>query len=129
MNRRSFIGKIVQGGTVVATGLPEKLLSSEANTVDKVPFEMRMCDSLAITAFADVLLMMMRGWPKILDYHFHVSMMNKIMFMSENQCLPKWSGDSDYCYARFSIIDPDGEMRIDDRRLFVHKKYFLVSLD
>ena len=33
MNRRSFISKIVQGGTVVATGLPEKLLSSEASTV------------------------------------------------------------------------------------------------
>ena len=33
MNRRSFISKIVQGGTVVATGLPEKLLLSEASTV------------------------------------------------------------------------------------------------
>ena len=42
MNRRSFISKIVQGGTVVATGLPEKLLSSEANTVDKLPFEILM---------------------------------------------------------------------------------------
>lgn len=41
MNRRSFISKIVQGGTVVATGLPEKLLSSEASTVavDKIPIE------------------------------------------------------------------------------------------
>lgn len=50
MNRRSFISKIVQGGTVVATGLPEKLLSSEASTVavDKIPIEVerRLCDSI-----------------------------------------------------------------------------------
>ena len=34
MNRRLFISKIVQGGTAVATGLPEKLLSSVV-AVDK----------------------------------------------------------------------------------------------
>ena len=33
MNRRSFINRVVQGGAVVATGLPEKLLSNEASTV------------------------------------------------------------------------------------------------
>ena len=124
MNRRSFISKIVQGGTVLATGLPEKLLSSEANTVDKVPIEILMCDHRP-HRFCGCPADDMRGWGK-----FKITLPR---FQDEENYV--YVGEpvspnvlNDYWYGRFSIIEPDGEKRIKNRRLFVHKKYFLVSL-
>ncbi len=115
MNRRSFISKIVQGGAVVATGLPEKLLSSEASTVDKTSFEIRMCDSLM---------------------HYHCGCPSDVM-----RNLPKLRliiyDDRDYVYVGKQVpLEEEWTLRtrsdfvnkknLDDS--FVHKKYFLVAL-
>ena len=74
MNRRSFINMVVQGGAVVATGLPEKLLSSEASTVDK--------------GYPYIIGPVGGGNPNPTEkLRYMVFFMMKIMFMLENQCL------------------------------------------
>lgn len=114
MNRRSFISKIVQGGTVVATGLPEKLLSSEANTVDKLPLEIRMCDSLT---------------------HYFCGCPNDVMLNLPNLRIIVYD-DQNYVYVGKPVSSEeewilrtttfDLSKNLDDP--FVHKKYFLVAL-
>ncbi len=115
MNRRSFIGKIVQGGTVLATGLPEKLLSSEANTVDKVPIEMRICDSF---------------------HHYFCGCPNDVMLNLQNLRIIVYD-EQDYVYVGKPVSSEEEwilrttttfplSKNLDDP--FVHKKYFLVAL-
>tara|TARA_S200002703_G_scaffold76020_1_gene65657 strand:+ start:165 stop:494 length:330 start_codon:yes stop_codon:yes gene_type:complete len=100
MNRRSFIGKI---------------LSSEANTVDKLPFEIRMCDSLM---------------------HYYCGCPNDVMLNLPILRITVYD-EQNYVYVG-KPVSPEEEWilrttfelyykkNLDDP--FVHKKYFLVSL-
>ena len=120
MNRRSFIGKIVQGGTVLATGLPEKLLSSEANTVDKLPleispFEIRMCDS-----FTHYFC----GCP--LDVMRNLQDLRLVVYDEENYVyVGKPVPSKEESMLRTTTTFPLSK-NLDDP--FVHKKYFLAAL-
>ena len=108
MNRRSFINKIVQGGAVVATGLPEKLLSSEASTV-------------AVD----------KGYPYIIG---PVGGGNPNPTEKLVISIPIYPEDN-YVYVGEPVA-PNVEMRYrwflsysdEEERRFVHKKYFLVAL-
>ena len=102
MNRRSFINRVVQGGAVVATGLPEKLLSSEASTVDKIPFKIRMCDSLM---------------------HYHCGCPNDVMLNLPSLRITVYD---EHNYVYIGGYELNYKMNLDDQ--FVHKKYFLVAL-
>ena len=115
MNRRSFISKIVQGGTVVATGLPEKVLSSEANTVDKLPFEIRMCDSFT-HYFCGCPLNVMRNLPNL----------RIIVYDEENYVYVGKPVSSKEEWILRTSTTFSSSKNLDDP--FVHKKYFLVSL-
>ena len=109
MNRRSFINKIVQGGAVVATGLPEKLLSSEASAV-------------AVDTEGIKLIMEATGnvgmAPNPIKYNFEIT-------------TPAYPEDN-YVYVGEPVA-PDVEMDYrwplsSSSERFVHKKYFLVAL-
>jgi len=95
--------------------------SSEANTVDKSRWT--MCDRWP-HCWCGCPADEMRSWGKL--------KITLPRFPDENYV---YVGEpvspnvlKDYWFGRFYIAEPDGEKRIKNRRLFVHKKYFLVSL-
>jgi len=112
MNRRSFINRVVQGGAVVATGLPEKLLSSEASAfaVDE------------------------EGYKIIIKVTGNVGMAPNPIKYNIKITTPAYPEDN-YVYVGEPVA-PDVEMDYrwflsysdEEERRFVHKKYFLVAL-
>ena len=118
MNRRSFINKVVQGGTVVATGLPEKLLSSEASAfaVDtegcKFIIEVDCNVGMATTKPTEKLVIS-PIYPE--DNYVYVG----------EPVAP--NVEMDYRHGWFLSYSYEEEKIINKNR-FVHKKYFLVAL-
>ena len=119
MNRRSFINRVVQGGAVVATGLPEKLLSSEAS------------------AFA----VDTEGYKFIIEVTGNVGMAPNPINYNLEISTPRFPEDN-YVYVGEPVA-PNVEMRyrhgwflsysdeeekIINKNRFVHKKYFIVAL-
>ena len=107
MNRRSFISKIVQGGSVVATGLPEKLLSSEASTV--------AVDTGCPCIIGPVSIANPNPTEK-LRYIFYDERYVYVGKPGANL----WELQTTYEISNKTLLNPDDP--------FVHKKYFLVAL-
>lgn len=109
MNRRSFINKVVQGGAVVATGLPEKLLSSEASAfavdTEGIKLTMKNTGNVGLA-------------PNPIIYNLEIT-------------TPAYPEDN-YVYVGEPVA-PDEVMDYrwflsSSSERFVHKKYFLVAL-
>ena len=115
MNRRSFINRVVQGGAVVATGLPEKLLSSEASTVavDKwYPYIIGPVGGGNPNP-TEKLVISIPTYPE--DNYVYVG--EPVAPNVEMRYRNGW-------FLSYS----DEEEKIINKNRFVHKKYFLVAL-
>ncbi len=119
MNRRSFISKVVQGGAVVATGLPEKLLSSEASAfavdTEGSKFILKVTGNvgMATTKPTGKLIIISPIYPE--DNYVYVG----------EPVAP--NVEMDYRHGWF-LSYSDEEEKIINKNRFVHKKYFLVAL-
>ncbi len=119
MNRRSFINKVVQGGAVVATGLPEKLLSSEASAfavdTEGYKFIIKVTGNvgMATTKPTEKLVISIPIYPE--DNYVYVG----------EPVAP--NVEMDYRHGWF-LSYSDEEEKIINKNRFVHKKYFLAAL-
>lgn len=119
MNRRSFINKVVQGGAVVATGLPEKLLSSEAS-------------AFVVDTEGNKIIMEVTGnvgmAPNPIKYNLEITTPaypeDNYVYVGE-PVVP--NVEMDYRHGWF-LSYSDEEEKIINKNRFVHKKYFLVAL-
>lgn len=119
MNRRSFINKVVQGGAVVATGLPEKLLSSEAS-------------AFVVDTEGNKIIMEVTGnvgmAPNPIKYNLEITTPaypeDNYVYVGE-PVVP--NVEMDYRHGWF-LSYSDEEEKIINKNRFVHKKYFLAAL-